>query len=328
MINFESKPWLDESSLLPIDRPFTRAQAQAWGVGDRRLADWLRAGLLTSPLRGVYYATQLGDPLDIRIACLRLVAPEDAVITDRSAGWVHGAPMILAPGDHLVPPAVSMFLTPGNRLKNSWADSGERTFAESDVMRIGGLLVTTPLRTACDLGRLLHRDQAFAAMDAMARTEAFTVEQLVAEVPRFKGHRGVRNLRSLSPFVDPRAGSPEESILRLRWIDCETLPRPTPQLEVAGPEGPYFLDLAVEKLRYAAEFDGVAWHGPERREHDNDRRNWVRVEHEFVIDVFTAADIHGRGQNAWGRLHAGIARARRRVGQSVWSRRAGERPGV
>lgn len=317
------KPWLDESSPVPVDRPFSRAEARARGVPDRQLADWLDTGLLTSPLRGIYYATQLGDTLDIRIACLRLVAPQDAVITDRTAGWVHGAPMILAPGDHLATPPVSMFLTPGNRLKNGWADSGERTFAESDLMEIGGLLVTTPLRTACDLGRLLHRDQAFAAMDAMAGTRAFTVDQLVAEVPRFKGFRGVRNLRSLSPWVDPRAKSPEESILRLRWLDCETLPRPEPQIEVPGPEGSYFLDLGIEELRYAAEYDGVAWHGPEQQEYDNNRREWVRKELGFVVDVFTAIDIHGRHQNAWGRLRSGIARARRRVGARVWSNQAG-----
>ncbi len=276
-----------------------------------------------SPLRGVYYATQLGDTLDVRISCLRLVAPEDAVITDRTAGWLHGAPMILAPGDHLSTPSVSMFLRPGNRLKNGWAKSGERTFLESDLMEVDGLVVTTPLRTACDLGRLLHRDQAFAAMDAMARTGAFTVDQLVAEVPRFKGFRGVRKLRTLSPLVDPRAGSPEESILRLRWLDCETLPRPELQIELAGPDGPLFLDLGIAELRYAAEYDGVVWHGPDQQEHDDDRRDWIRREHGFDIDVFTAIDIHGRHQNAWGRLQAGIARARRRAGAAVWSTRAG-----
>ena len=49
------------------------------------------------PIRGVLHSSQLPDGLSLRIACLKLVIPEDAVVTDRTAGWLHGAPMILAP---------------------------------------------------------------------------------------------------------------------------------------------------------------------------------------------------------------------------------------
>ena len=104
----------------------------------------------------------------MRIACLKLVVPEDAVITDRTAGWLHGASMILAPNDHLVVPEVSMFRPPGYRLRNELAASGERTFAAGEVVDLDGLRVTSQLRTTCDLGMMRGRDQAFAAMGAMA----------------------------------------------------------------------------------------------------------------------------------------------------------------
>ena len=59
-----------------------------------------------------------------------------------------------------------------------------------------GLRITTPLRTAWDLGRLAHRDRAIGALDALLRHGSFTRGELVAGVERFKGMRGVVQLRS------------------------------------------------------------------------------------------------------------------------------------
>ena len=97
-----------------------------------------------------------------------------------------------------------------------------------------GLRVTTPLRTACDLGRLLHRDQALAALDSLAALDAFTLAELSLATLRFPRYRGVRQLRVLVPLVDARAQSPGESILRLRWLDAG-LPRPECQVAVPAP---------------------------------------------------------------------------------------------
>jgi hypothetical protein len=217
--------------------------------------------------------------------------------------------MALAPNDHLVVPHVSLFRSPGYRLRNKITISGERSFEERDLAEVGGLLVTTPLRTACDLGRLLHRDQGLAGMDAVVRAAGLAVGVLVDEAERFRGFRGVRQLRGLAPWVDGRSQSPGESVLRLRWLDCPDLPRPTPQLEVSGPSGAYFLDLGLERPRYAAEYDGAEWHGPERREQDQARREWVRLERGYVVDVFLSSDIHGRSHNAEARLREGFVRA-------------------
>jgi hypothetical protein len=301
-----------------MDRPFTYRQARSAGVTDRQLAAALRTGHLVSPVRGVFHAGHLDDGLDLRIACLRLVVPDDAVITDRTAGWLHGAPMILAPNDHLSVPPVSIYRSPGYRLRHKAARSGERTFGPGEVVEIDGLRVTSKLRTTCDLGRLLHRDQAMAAMDSMMRIAGFSVETLKVEAERFKGQRGMCQLRELAPLADPRSQSPGESILKLRWRDCPTLPIPTPQLCVVGPDGLCYLDLAVEGLRYAAEYDGARWHGPEQRAHDDHRRGWLASTGDWIIDVFVDSDIAGRQQNAEARLIQGIARAQRRLGSRSW----------
>lgn len=313
-------PFLDERASVPLHVPFTRRQALSWGVDDRRLRSWVARGLLLNPIRGVYYAAQLPDGIALRLDCVRLVVPEDAVVTDRTAGWLHGAPMILAPNDHVEVPAVSVFRQPGYRLRNAVVASGERTLLPRDVVDVGGVRVTSALRTACDLGRLLHRDQAFAALDALARTGAFELGELGMELPRFKGMRGVRQLRSLSPYVDPRAASPAESIMRLRWLDCTDLPAPEPQVAVPGPRGTYYLDLGVEELRYGLEYDGAAWHGPEQAGHDEARRTWIREREDWVVDVLRREGLFGPHADVAAVVRGGIAQARRRYGARAWQR--------
>jgi hypothetical protein len=308
------RPFLDVSSPVPVDRPFSAADARALGVDRRLLSRWTSQGLLLHPLEGVYHAAQLSDSLELRLDCLRLVVPGDAVVTDRTAGWLYGATMMLAPGDHEVVPLASIFRPPGYRLRNPLSASGERTLAMDDVMEIDGVKVTVPIRTACDLGRLLHRDQALAALDGLLRLKAFDRSELVERAGRFRRYRGVRQLRELAPLADGRSQSPGESILRLRWLDCPELPQPTPQHEVAGPTGPFFLDLAVPELRYAAEYDGKEWHGPDHREQDRVRREWVRTRLGYELDVFTAVNIHGPRQDADRHLRRGVERARRRFG--------------
>lgn len=72
---------------------------------------------------------------------------------------------------------------------------------------MAGVRVTTPLRTALDLGCLLRAREAIAALDAFARLHGIPTALLTAELPRFKRRRGVRQLRTLVPLVDGRAES-------------------------------------------------------------------------------------------------------------------------
>jgi hypothetical protein len=86
----------------------------------------VRAGLLVAPVHGVLYAAQLTDSLELRLACLRLVVPENAVVTDRTAAWLHGAPMVLQPNAHLRLPPLDLFLPPGGGIRRELVRSGQR----------------------------------------------------------------------------------------------------------------------------------------------------------------------------------------------------------
>jgi hypothetical protein len=295
---------------LPAGRAFPTAEALDRGVSSRQLRELTEGGLLGHPMRGVYYPTGLADSLRLRIECLRLVVPAECVVTDRTAAWLWGAPMVLNPGAHLEVPPVSVFSPPGHRLRNGLASSGERMLSHDDIADVDGLRVTTPLRTACDLGRLLHRDQAFAAMDSLASLGAFSVEQLIRASGRFAGYRGVIQLRALAPFVDPDSQSPGESILRLRWLDLG-LPRPRCQVEVPAPhQGSYWIDMGLEESRFGAEYDGEDFHTEGDAEHDMSRRAWLRRTEKWTIVVARKANVHGPHQNIDQMLLQGARDAR------------------
>ena len=309
------KPWahaafLDATCPLPLDVPFTAPVARAAGVPRHQLTWLCRQGLLRQPLPGVYYVAQLPDSTLLRAHCLALVVPDDCVIVDRHAGWLHGAEMVLAPNEHLHTMAVRVFRPSGHgRLRNSLAESGERDLRADDIMEVLGLPVTTPLRTAWDLGRVRSRERAISALDAMLRLGLFSHDELIAGIERFRGQRWVTTLRAYAPLADGRAASPGESVLRLRWLDSG-LPRPIPQFEVWS-DGVLIavLDLANPDLWYAAEYDGEEWHSSdEQRAHDRARRGEVESR-GFVVDAFTKRNVFGVHNNAEELLLAGARRA-------------------
>ena len=305
-------PALDDGFPLPPEEPFTRAQALAAGLTDMRLRRLVNRGKLKRLVPGVYVSAQARDDLELRTAALRLVVPEGCFICDETAAWLHGASQAMAPNTHLAVPPVSFFRPAnGGRLRNGLVSSGERTLAPRDLMVVGGLQVTTPLRTALDLGRLRRPDQALAAQDALLRLGAFTHEELLASIERFARQRGVRQLRWLTPLADGRAESAGESVLRLRWY-AAGLPRPQLQIEVVVDGIVVFrLDMGLEEWLFAAEYDGAAFHfSPEQRRHDDERRGWMRSERQWLIEVFVGENVHGHDQDADLRLGRAFRQAK------------------
>jgi hypothetical protein len=220
--------------------------------------------------------------------------------------------MVLAPNAHLVVPPVDMFLPPRGRIRRRTARSGQRWLLPHEVEELGGVRVTTGLRTMCDLGLQLPRRQAFAAMCALLKVVDFTVGDIRRQADvRFRGYRWVRQLRALIPLIDPRFESPGECILALIWYDTPGLPPFEPQYAVPGPHGAYRLDLAVPGLRYAAEYNGEEFHGEDQAEADEARRSWLEETDAWRIGVFVANDVRGTGQIASDRLQRDVAEARR-----------------
>jgi very-short-patch-repair endonuclease len=306
-------PLLDDRCPLPLDAPFTVAMAERWGVSRHYLRRLVAGGYVRRVLQGVYVVVQAVDDIDLRAAALGLVIPKSAVVTDRTAAWLHGV-AILPRSAPYVPPPISVFQTSGTRVRRPQVNGGMRTLRPEDVMVVNGIRVTTPLRTAMDLGRLLWRFDAAAALDGFLRL-GVPREEMIAELDRFKGYRGICQLRFLLPIADGRSESVGESALRLHWHDA-MLPPPELQVWVQDDVGVdvYRLDLALPELRYAAEYDGEEHHGDEQEGHDRERRKWLSEERGWLIDAFRKDEVYGQNPTAPDRLRAGVAKARKALG--------------
>lgn len=312
-------PLLPADLGLPVDAPFTAAQARDAGVPRHRLEKLLVHGYLRRMLKGIYVASHLRDDVALRLRALSLVAPPDTVVSDWTATWIHCG--ILAFGGHQQVPPVSLYRPPGHgRLRNDLSRSGERDLRPDDVVVMDGLVVTTPLRTAWDVGRFSRRDDAIGGLDALLRLGAFDRDELVAGVERFRRQRGVVQLRALAPLADPRAESPGESVLRLRWLDLERLPPPELQVPIHTRDGRllYRLDLGVPELRFFVEYDGEEHHTrPIDRRRDQHRRAWIERELGWTVIAVTRANVFGPDRDIESILLEGVRVARLRLARVV-----------
>ncbi len=321
-----NRSWLDDLGTflaagcpLPLDEPFTRAQARVLGVSRHAFDALLRAGLVRPLLHEVYAVAQAPDDMLLRAKALALVVPEAAVVTDRTAAWLHGVD-ILPRSAVAVPPPLNVAHTEQSRTRRPGVDGRRRGLIASDITEVHGVRVTTGLRTALDLGRLLWRFDALAAIDGFLRC-GVPHEAMADQCGRFKGYRGVRQLRVLTPLGDARSESVAESALRLHWYDAG-LPKPDLQHWIYSDDGIpiYRLDITAPECRYAAEYDGEEFHTAENdQQHDVVRREWISEHRAWLIDPFTKAAVYAPGGDPVVQLQAGFAAARRKV--SLWTPR-------
>lgn len=303
---------------LSLTAPFTFDQADAAGVHRRALERLVREGLVRRVLRGVYAAVQAPDDVLLRAQALALVVPPTAVVTDRTAAWLHGVEILPRSAVSLAPP-VEVVHVDDTRVRRPEVDGRRRGLEAQDITSVHGVRVTTALRTSLDMGRLLWRGDALAAIDGFLRI-GVPHEVMSAEMGRFRGYRGVRQLRTLVPLGDPLSESPGEAATRLAWHDAG-LGRPVLQRWVHSESGAavYRLDITDQDLPFAAEYDGMDFHtSASDTAYDVARRGWL-AERGWHIEVFTKDDVYRPGADPVPRLQQGYVEARRAT--SPWTPR-------
>jgi very-short-patch-repair endonuclease len=137
---------------------------------------------------------------------------------------------------------------------------------EIDV--VGGIPVTTPARTALDLGCWYPTITAVAAIDALARATDVKADDVVVLIHRYAGRRGIARARQAVNLFDAGAQSPKESWLRVLLMQAG-LPRPRTQIPVYDEISDIvvYLDMGWEEIKVAVEYDGD--------QHRNDRRQYT-----------------------------------------------------
>lgn len=266
--------------------PFTWAQMKMIGLSRHRLDAWVANGLVRRVLVGVYLRADVPDTPVNRARSAALVVSPFAVVCDRTAAWLLDVDTFEYRELEILPPLETYVLRGHARTNRPECAGGERDLQPRDVCVMDGLGVTTPLRTALDLGCKLSRRSALAALDGFMRVHGVTRGEMYAQLPRYFRRRGVVQLRRLIPIADPRAESPGESWTRLEIVDAG-LPVPQPQLWVYEHGRPVFrVDLGYPRSRVVVEYDGREFHdSPEQRQHDRERRKWLAQRGWKVIVV-------------------------------------------
>jgi hypothetical protein len=173
--------------------------------------------------RGVYVPKRREPSLRDRTVGALLTCRRRAVVSGIAASALHGARWV----DADVPIEL---IAPSARRQRGLLVRNE-TVAEDEITRVAGIPVTTPARTAFDLGRHLQRDQAVARLDALMYATPFSLEDVLLLAKRYPGARELRRLRAVLPLVDGGAASPKETWLRLLLIDAK-FARPVTQIPV------------------------------------------------------------------------------------------------
>lgn len=280
--------------------PFTRAMARDAGLTTWQLRQLLEQGRVRRVLHNVYVRSEAEDSVTLRAQAAGLVVNPFVVICDRTAAWLHGVDVLEQHEHEVLPPLETFSLRGETRPQRRGCSRGQRDLAPGDITVVGAVKVTTPLRTALDLGCRLSRRDGLAALDGFARTCGVTRAELEAELPRYRRRRGVVRLRQVVPLVDGRAESPSESWVRLDIADAG-LPKPELQWWVLDDDGrPVFrLDLAYPLSKVAVEYDGIEFHGSdEQRAADAARREWLRARGWTVI-VVTKGCFKGPALDSW-----------------------------
>ncbi|OBJ02802.1 hypothetical protein A5660_21280 [Mycobacterium alsense] len=166
------------------------------------------------------------------------------------------------------------------------------TLLAGETTNVDGVPVTSPARTAFDLGRRPGLTAAVIRIDALARATGVTVGEVRPLITTHRGARGMKQLRRALPLFDAGAESPQETRTRLVLIRGG-LPRPQTQIVVRNMWGAVLarIDMGWERWLVGVEYDGPQhWTDPRIRANDIERtvelesRGWrlVRVSADLL----------------------------------------------
>lgn len=196
------------------DRPFRGSQAIALS---ELTAHQLRCDF-TRVYRDVYVRKRNDLTAHARAHAAAVYSGENSILAGRSAAALHGTKWI----DAHEPAEVI-------RHDNFHAPEGlivrQYSVHPDEIVSIHGRRVTTPARTAFDIGRTVQLPRAIEIVDALCNATQLHPHEVAELAERHPGARGIVGLRSMLALVDGGAESPPETRTRLAIIDAG-LPRP------------------------------------------------------------------------------------------------------
>jgi hypothetical protein len=271
-------PW--QSAAMGKGTPFVGTEA----VGSGTLTERELRRSCSRIYRNVYQRRGNGLTARDRAVAAWLWSSRKAVVAGNSAAALLGA-------EWVDPHAPAELITDRKRPPSLIITRNE-TLLAGETTIVDGVPVTSPARTAFDLGRRPGLQTAVISLDALARATGITVDNVQPLMDAHRGARGMTQLRRALPLIDAGAESPQETRTRLVII-AAGLPRPQTQIRVRNEWGAVLarVDMGWEKWLVGVEYDGAQhWTDPLTRANDIDRsaelerRGWriVRVSADLL----------------------------------------------
>lgn len=238
--------------------------------------------------RNVYLSNDATVTALTRARAAWLWASGAATLTGCSAAAIHGTKW-LDPDQPAELSRINRHCPPGI-IAHSYRIPAEETCV------VDGIRVTTPQRTAFDIGRQLATDQAIVILDALANATNLKPDDVVGLADAKPGFRSVRRLRCVLALIDGGAESPQESRLRLVLVRAG-LPAPETQIAFTDEFGVTRIrvDMGWRQWKVAVEYDGVQhWSDRRQRSWDIDRIAILEAMRWAVIRV--SAEMMSRPQ--------------------------------
>jgi hypothetical protein len=175
-----------------------------------------------------------------------------------------------------------------------------------ETQSLRGMAVTTPARTAFDLGRRLRLEDGVQRIDALMNATHLKVADIDGVIARRPGVRGLVQLRQTLDLVDGGAESPYESLTRMLLIKAG-FPRPETQIRVIDKEGTVWrIDMGWREYLVGVDFEG-AHHWTNSKQRTKDVVRYAVLPELGWIDIrLTSGILHNDPQSFLRRVGAAL----------------------
>jgi hypothetical protein len=245
--------------------PFVGSEAVAEGPLTRS-----QLSRYTRLFRDVYVSPDTPVTAALRAKAGWLWAKRQGVVAGFAAAALHGS--------RWVDDTTTVELIHENRHRLPGLSTRGDRIGEDEIVVVDGIPVTSPTRTALDLGCWYPTTSGVAAIDSLARATDIKVADVELLALRYPGRRGIARARLAISLFDPGAQSPKETWLRLVIVRAG-LPRPQTQIPVFDEFGSAiaYLDMGWEDVKVAVEYDGDQ-HRSDRSQYNWDIRRLERLQ--------------------------------------------------
>ena len=251
--------------------PLLGPEALAAGVLTRGNLRWNYNRVLPR----VHVPKGAASTLAVRTVNAWLWSDRRGIIAGRAAAALHGS--------QYVKDVVPIELVTAHTRKRPGVIVWEERIADDEICQIGEYRVTTPARTAFDLGRHLPRDDAVIHLDALGAATRTTADAALAIAARYKGARGIRDARIALALMDAGAQSPEETKLRLVLVDAG-FPKPRTQVCVRDGFKVAYIDMGWDEPKIGLDYEGDH-HREERPTYVKDIGRYEMIERQGWVDL-------------------------------------------